>query len=90
MSKYESSPEYLTATVLSPNARPVTLIMAFPFSTFLEYSLPLISIVTVPVAPSGKIIVTVSVSPTLISKTSTLIGVEYFGTSTLIVVLFDE
>lgn len=87
---YESSPEYFTATVLFPNARSGTSNTAFPFSTSVVYSFPLISIVTLPVAFSGSVTVTTSTSPTLMSSTSTLIGVAYFGISTIEFVELDE
>ena len=63
--EYLTSPEYFTITVLSPAVNPSTSNIALPsIISVVEYDLPSISMVIVPVAPFGTVTTTVSVSPT--------------------------
>ena len=62
-----------------PSVNPGTLNVALPSLIGAVYSLPSISIVTLPVASSGTVTVTVALSPTLISSTDTEIGASCFG-----------
>ena len=57
--------------------------VAFPSLIGAVYSLPSISIVTLPLASSGTLTVTVALSPAVISSTDTEIGVSCFGLVTL-------
>ena len=83
---YLSSPSYFTYTDLFPTVKSLTAIVALPFLISPVYVTPSISMVTLPVAPSGTFTVIIALSPALMFSTVTDIGVSYLGTVTLLVV----
>ena len=79
-SRYESSPEYVTAIDLFPAVKfSISNVTTPSMILVVLYNLPSIEIVTVPVAFSGTVTTITALSPTEIPVVLTLIGASYLG-----------
>ena len=78
---YLSSPVKLTVTLYLPYFKPGTVRLPLPLTVFMEYTVPLILINTMPLESSGRLlIVTSASSSTRISSTLTVIDGVFLST----------